>query len=536
MDHAATGSLRLPVAAFRGALLLLCLLLAVLPDGVDAGAVPRLGVLAMVALLITWLGWRGSAAVSATVLEAVMTGVLIVGSGGSTSPLLPYLLAPGLALGVAGGFRAALLGGGVAWLSLVGVHLAGEPEDALSDFLVATGQWVLLSVALGLVAAAAQHAGRTTAGPTERYTEARALLQQLRAVTHRLPGGLDAPSAAAALLERCQEVRAVPRAAVLAHGTGDALVPLAVMGTRRVPWRAPLSAPGPLRTAWTERRPVIDVRRADRSGRRKGSTLAVVPLLGDEEPFGLVVLESLEDDAFDRATLDALEQVVRAATLQIETALLFEEVRSSATLEERDRLARRMHDGMAQEVAFLGYELDALRAQAARTDPVLAASVAAVRRKLTGLISDIRLSITDLRSSVDTEGGLGSALSSYVRAVGAGKDVTVHLSLQESSFRLPGDREVLLFQVATTVAQDLRRSRQGGTLWVTLVTDPPSATLQVEHDGPMRDLAGLGLREQAEALSRRGGRLEVVQGRAGGPCAVAVLEGDDDDRPGAPGR
>lgn len=535
MNETAVGSLRRPLALFRAVLLGLCLLLALVANGVNGPAVARIGVLALAAGVITWLGWRGTAAAPAALLEAVMTGAFIAGSGGSTSPLLPYLLAPGLALGLTGGWRAAAGGGGAALVSMLGVRLASDPSDRLDDFLLATGQWVLLSVAVGVIAAGAQR----VSGPApaaDRYAEAHRLLQQLRAVTHRLPGGLDAPSAATALLRRCEEIVSVPRAAVLARGTGQALVPLAVRGTKRVPWRAPLSAPGPLQTAWNTRQPVVDTRRPDRSGRRKGSTLCVLPLVSEDEPFGLVILESLSNNVFEGDALRALRDAVDQSCLQIETGLLFEDVRSALTLEERDRMARRMHDGMAQDIAFLGYELDALRNKAARTDPELAAGVAEVRTKLTGLISDIRLSITDLRTSFDADRGLGAALSGYVRAVGTGKDTTVHLSLQESSFRLPGDQEVLLFQVAAAVAQDMRKSRQGGTLWVTLTTDPPSATLQVEHDGTMNDLAGLGLREQAEQLAKWGGRLDIGPGRSGGPRAIAVLEGDDDAGPGAAGR
>lgn len=535
MNESAVGGLRRPLAMFRAVLLALCLLLAVLPNGFNATAVARIGVLGLAAGVITWLGWRGTAAAPAALLESVMTGAFISGSGGSTSPLLPYLLAPGLVLGLSGGWRAAVGGGAAAFVSMLGVRLASDPTDPLEDFLLATGQWVLLAVAIGILAAGAQR----VSGPApaaDRYAEAHRLLEQLRAVTHRLPGGLDAPSAATALLRRCEEIVSVPRAAVLARGTGDALVPLAVHGTKRVPWRAPLSAPGPLRSAWTERRPVVDSRRADVAGRRQGSTLCVLPLLSGGEPFGLVILESLATNVFDDSALRRLAETVEHSSLQIETGLLFEDVRSALTLEERDRVARRMHDGVAQDIAFLGYELDALRSRAARTDPELAAAVSDVRSKLTGLISDIRLSITDLRTSFDAERGLGAALSSYVRAVGAGKDTTVHLSLQESSFRLPGDQEVLLFQVATAVAQDMRKGRRGGTLWVTLITDPPSATLQVEHDGPMTDLAGLGLREQAEQLTKWGARLDVVPGRSGGPRATAVLEGDDDAGAGAAGR
>lgn len=136
-------------------LLALCLRLAVLPNSFNAAAVARIGVLGLAAGVITWLGWRGTAAAPAALLEAVMAGAFIAGSGGSTSPLLPYLLAPGLVLGLSGGWRAAAGGGGAAPVSMLGVRLASDPTDSLEDFLLATGQWVLLSVAVGVIAAGA---------------------------------------------------------------------------------------------------------------------------------------------------------------------------------------------------------------------------------------------------------------------------------------------------------------------------------------------------------------------------------------------
>lgn len=498
-----------------------------LPGDVNGPALARTAVLAVGAAVITWGRLPPRATAGAALVEAVVTGTFVASSGGSTSPLLPYLLAPGLALGLSGGVRAVLLGGAATAMSLFAVRAASDTDsEALREYVAASGQWVLLSVAVGVMAAGARRFSTPPRGEQDRYAEAHALLSQLRAVSARLPGGLDAPSAAAALLERCGELASVQRSAVLVQRGGDQLVPIAVQGTRRVPWRAPLTAPGPLQYAWEDRKPVVDVRKPDTVGRRRGGSLAAVPLLSDDVPFGLVVLESREPDAFADEVLRELGAATEDATLRIETALLFEEVRTTATLEERDRLARQMHDGMAQDIAFLGYQLDALRLQAAG-QPELEAGIADVRGRLTALISDIRLSITDLRTSVDTERGLGGAVSSYLRAIGAGREVAVHLSLQESAFRLPGESEVLLFKVVQAVAQDMRRSRRNAQLWVTLVTEPPSADLKVEHDGPMQSLENLGLTELAAAVEKLGGTLTVRQGRSGGPLVQVDLGGDD---------
>lgn len=465
------------------------------------------------------LGWSA--------LGAVAVAAVAV-TGGPTSALLPYLLAPAAGLGLLTGVRAVVVGSGTVAAALLVAGAVTRDRTDLSELAVVGGQWVTLGLCLGVVSVWARQTVSASLS-AQSYESVRELLQQLRELTGRLPGGLDAPSMADAVLEQCAHEVLLSRSAVLVQlGGSGPLVPLAVRGSRRVPWRAALSEPGPLLDAWTTGRPVVDVRHADE--RRRGSALAALPL-GDVELFGLVVLESAELDAFDGDRLDRLVRAAEAVEVRLETALLFEEVRSSVTLEERDRLAREMHDGVAQEVAFLGYQLDDLRSRAAKVDPGLAARVAVVRKDLTSLVSDIRMSITDLRTSVGPTRGLGQALASYVRAIGSGRDVVVHLALQESSFRLPGEQEVVLLRSAQAVAQHLRRSPDARNLWVELDVDPPSARLRVEHDGPYADEHELGLDVLSQTVSAWGGTLSVTRGKGGGPCLLVRTAGGEDDDP-----
>ena len=60
-----------------------------------------------------------------------------------------------------------------------------------------------------------------------------------------------------------------------------------------------------------------------------------------------------------------------------------------------------------------------------------------LRTEITRIVSELRMSIFDLRSEVDVHGGLGAALSEYVRTVGRQSGLTVHMSLAESANRLP---------------------------------------------------------------------------------------------------
>jgi len=518
-----------PATAIRIALLVLCGGLSRLADAGTLSALP-IALLAGYAIALERVAPLRRHPVVASMLEATAAGATVALSAGAESPMLPYLLAPMLALGLAGIVGHVASAAVATVLGLAGGRVAADltwdPVDPvpgpLQEFVVVTGQWVALGLCIGVVAGWARHLDlERPSDDQDRYVEARELLEQLRGVTRHLPGGLDVATVATDLLAQCNTVAPSARSAVLVQFATGALVPAAVRGTARVPWRAPLSAPGPLRRAWQAQIPIVDRREPDEGGRRVGSSLAVLPLLSGAEPFGLVILESYEQGAFPAAVVDQLAELTRTAALRLETGLLFEEVRTTVSLQERDRLAREMHDGVAQELAYVGYELDALRAQAAKVDGALAERLVQVRTGLTNMISDIRLSITDLRTSVSSDRGLGAALGNYVRALGSGQRLATHLSLDESAFRLPGETEVLLFQIAQAVAQNVRKQGQADNLWVTLATDPPSARLCIEHDGGTSEPLELDLSAFAAQVTARGGSLEVTQ-RPGLGVAVEV--------------
>ena len=74
-----------------------------------------------------------------------------------------------------------------------------------------------------------------------------------------------------------------------------------------------------------------------------------------------VLAPGLDPQAMDLPRrLSALDRKLSPATVRLDTAVLFLAFRDSATVEERRRLAREMHDGVAQEMASLGYFVDTL--------------------------------------------------------------------------------------------------------------------------------------------------------------------------------
>jgi signal transduction histidine kinase len=128
---------------------------------------------------------------------------------------------------------------------------------------------------------------------------------------------------------------------------------------------------------------------------------------------------------------------------------------------------------------------------------------------------------------VQSTTGLGTALSDYVRQVGAGSGLTVHLVLDESPIRLPIDAETELLRIAQEAITNARKHANAQHLWVTCQVDPPRATLRVEDDGdglgvPRPD--SFGLEVMRERAQRIGAQL-TVSNREGGGTAVSVTVG-----------
>lgn len=474
---------------FRLAVLALCAGVAML-TGELAATGPWLAALAVLGLVGSLYRQGNRPFVAAlTAVEMVCTCVGILATGPAGSPLLPYVVVPTAVAGHSVGRRAVLA------LTTAGALVLGAGIWALTDRVddgaaaAASLQWLVLGLGSGLLAAWAERV-RTTEGRDDqaRYAEAQRLLLQLRALSRQLPGSLDPGSTAQALLDRCAAIAPHERSVVLTRYNGTSLVPVALRGVDRLPWRDPLSEPGTLHDAWQRMELVLDVRPADEDGGgRQGSALLAIPMnASDGSPLALVAFESTRPDAFDGA-VEAIERQVRSETPRLETAFLFADLRHTATLEERERLAHEMHNGVAQDLAYLGFALDDLRQQLTATDPERAKRVAELRGELTTLMQDVRLSITDLRSSIGPERGLGTALSSYVRLAGAAGNLTVHLTLTESSFRLPGEQEVALFRVTQEFITLVRRSTGARNVWIVLETDPPTASLELEHDGLAAD-------------------------------------------------
>jgi signal transduction histidine kinase len=411
-----------------------------------------------------------------TLFVGVVIGATFRDSTSGSVVVMPYLVVLPLLAGLFRGLSGVLVVMVAQLAALLIFPLVTLGLEAFSGQAIALAPWMLTNLGGGLLGMWARSLGLTSRVDQVdgHYESARQLLTQLRSVTRRLSAGLDSDGMAAQLMETLHERLDDSYAAVFVKMRGSVLVPL---GYRGLGAQQMLVPNDPLvERCWADMEPVIGV---VPSGNREARHRVVLPLRVGNRMIGVAVSSS--GTAIPDGVLGPLMREVEAHSLRLDTALVFDEIRTMATADERQRLAREIHDGIAQEVASLGYVVDHMAATT--HDPDVAEGLRDLRAELSRVVADLRLSIFDLRSDVSAANGLGAALSDYVRQVGAKSDLTVHLTLNEAPTRLAPAVEAEMLRIAQEAITNARKHASAHNLWVDCWTSPPQASLTVRDDG-----------------------------------------------------
>ncbi|MGE5551391.1 MAG: histidine kinase [Bacteroidota bacterium] len=225
--------------------------------------------------------------------------------------------------------------------------------------------------------------------------------------------------------------------------------------------------------------------------------------------------------------------VMELRTLAEQNRRLAEEARRGATLEERARLARDLHDTVNQQLFVL-----AMRAAAARRNleqaggaPALAAELAALEDLARQAHAETRELVLQLRPVTLSEQGLGPALREYARAVGAQEGFEVMLEI-DTSVRVGGAAGETMFRVAQEALNNISKHAQARRVRVGLARTAAGITLAIGDDGvgfePKAALrpTAVGLAGMRERVAAAGGKLSVASSPGRGTEITVILPVD----------
>ncbi len=249
-------------------------------------------------------------------------------------------------------------------------------------------------------------------------------------------------------------------------------------------------------------------------------TVFIVPLVSRSRVLGAINFGYRQGQQPSEDERIFLEAVADQAAIAVENALLFTEAGGKAVLEERQRLARELHDSVSQ--ALYGIALGAKTARTLldqapdrATDPldyVLSLAEAG--------LAEMRALIFELRpESLETE-GLAVALEKQAAALRARHEIEVEASLCEEPEASPGAKETV-YRIAQEALHNIVKHACANRVEIKMECDPKRITLAVSDDGVGFDARDefpghLGLRSMRERASRLGGTLRVQTAPGGG--------------------
>ncbi|MFD1367020.1 sensor histidine kinase [Actinoplanes sichuanensis] len=539
MPALASGSVRIRPAEAAARAVMLVLVAAL--TYAFTGSAAQLGWIALLAVaaapsflarghaVLAPLGRFGEVLVTCLAAGSVADAADVAGrvtNGFGAEAVLPYLAVPLLTAALR---RRQAEGMALLGVSAVTMAVSGFAFGTLEGgYYAVCVQWLVQGAIITFATETMRQLLQPPDPTPQPYAEATRLLTQLRSVARSLPGAtLDPGGISEHLLEELRVVAPGHRAAVLSASGGGRLVVLAQTGAERVDWETTLDADSGIADAWATQQPQTASRSQARSHPGGDVSSLVVPLVAGVRTIGLVILETDASGAYPSAVVQAVTEVTGPASLRLEAALLFDDVRSLATNEERQRLAREIHDGVAQELVMVGYGIDNAQATLPEGAEETAEELRTLRAEVTRVITELRLSLFELRSEVDRNGGLAAAIAEYARTLGTSAGLRVHFTFDESTARLPAATEAELLRIAQEAITNARKHAGASNLWVTCTVDPPYAEIEVSDDGKgfadTRPDGRYGLTIMAERAERIRGRLKITPRHPSGTTVAVVL-------------
>jgi PAS domain S-box-containing protein len=190
-----------------------------------------------------------------------------------------------------------------------------------------------------------------------------------------------------------------------------------------------------------------------------------------------------------------------------------------AIAEERRRIAREIHDGLAQDLAGLRFEVG-LWHKLVDDDPArMHAELDNLRKLLDDNIREVRRSIFALRPVALEELGFYPALNQFIEEFGEQNQLHIDLRITGPQERLPAFLEPVLFRIVQESLNNAGKHAQAQMIWIALDLESPDAVkLSVRDDGVGFDSAildqavrrgHLGLKQMRERVENLNGTFEI---------------------------
>ncbi|MDX1417931.1 MAG: GAF domain-containing sensor histidine kinase [Candidatus Promineifilaceae bacterium] len=244
---------------------------------------------------------------------------------------------------------------------------------------------------------------------------------------------------------------------------------------------------------------------------------ASVPLYVHGSELGVLNVASADWRELTEDDLRILYTVGDLLSISIERARLFNRSSEMGALEERNRLAREIHDTLAQDLAGIALQLetaDAMLESGSDADKIHDTVRQALELTRASL-EDARRSVLDLRAAPLEGRSLADALVALSESAGSSSGIDITCVVQTGEDRLSARLETGLYRLAQEALSNISRHSNASAAQVRFSTHDQQAILEVEDNGRGFDPGDLpegrfGLVGMNERVKLLGGHMDLT--------------------------
>jgi signal transduction histidine kinase len=214
-------------------------------------------------------------------------------------------------------------------------------------------------------------------------------------------------------------------------------------------------------------------------------SLLGVPIFSKGELIGALYLTDKQDGSdFTETDQQLIETLALHAAIAIENAHLYEKTQRLAILEERERFARDLHDGIIQSIYAVGLSLDNIKANIPPTDQAIQEQIDVSLQSLAQVINDIRNYIFDLRPQALQGQDLLAHLESLIKELKFNTLLPIQAEIDPDINAYVNEVQASqVFHIAHEALSNAARHAQARHINLGLTRQGEVITLRIEDDG-----------------------------------------------------
>ena len=222
-----------------------------------------------------------------------------------------------------------------------------------------------------------------------------------------------------------------------------------------------------------------------------------VPIKVKGKVIGVLDAQSRSLDAFDESDLMVLQSLADQTAVAVENARLYKQAQQLAVIDERNRLARELHDSVTQALYGITLHAEAAYRQLKTDNADLAnEQLVELRNTAQEALREMRLLIFELRPSVVEMQGLVQALRARLEAVEERAGMRVEMNLAES-LDLSDQVQDGLYRIAQEALNNSLKHAKANQVILNLIDAESKVTMEITDDGvgfnPEEEIEGGGL-------------------------------------------